>query len=197
MKGGRGGGGVRREQVSEHVVKAGCHGEEHSGGRTPGEAGLVVASAPRRPLDIWGTWSHFLELPFSDYLATLAVGSFASGGAGAEVKMSRCVSHKPNGRHDSSQTQKSKLGSFGKRRTGLPLSLRGLPQTSGLTPQKAAGNSTHEFTRAGGSSTPTRLTSIPAGQKLQAPLHGVLPGIPGLPTGRNGDLAFTPVKAVA
>lgn len=74
-----------------------------------------MESAPRRPLDIWGTGSQFLELPFSNYSTTLAVGSFVSGGAGAEVKMSRCVSHKPNGLHDSSQTQQSELGSFGKK----------------------------------------------------------------------------------
>lgn len=35
---------------------------------------------------IWGTWSQFLELPFSNYLPALTARTFVSGGTGAEVR---------------------------------------------------------------------------------------------------------------
>lgn len=70
---------------------------------------------------LWGTWSQFLKLPFSNYLTAFTVRTFVSRGTGAEVRKDRCV--KPSRLHNSSQTQKSKLCFVGKRKTSLFISL--------------------------------------------------------------------------
>lgn len=70
---------------------------------------------------LWGTWSQFLEPPFSNYFTAVTGGTFVSGGTSAEVKKDRCV--KPSGLHNPSHTQKSKLCFVGKRRASLFISL--------------------------------------------------------------------------
>lgn len=81
------------------------------------------------------------------YLTALTVGIFVSGGPGAEVRKSRCVSLKPTGLHNSSQTQKQKLCFFGKRRTSPFNVFVACPRLStghlGFPPQIAAANSAH------------------------------------------------------
>lgn len=95
-------------------------GEEHLAGWTSRKASRRRVPLHGPPWSL-GTWSQFLELPFSNYLTALMVGTFVSGGTGAEVRKDRCV--KPSGLHNSSQTQKSKLCFVGKRRTSLFISL--------------------------------------------------------------------------
>lgn len=71
-----------------------------------GKDGFLEDSIPPwTTLKIWWTWSQFLELPFSNYIAALPGGALEPGGTGAGVGRSRCVSHKPKGPHNSSDTE--------------------------------------------------------------------------------------------
>lgn len=54
------------------------------------------------PPDIWGTWSRFPELPFSNSVTALTGGTSVPRGTCAGVRGSRCISHKPRGPRNSS-----------------------------------------------------------------------------------------------
>lgn len=83
------------------VLGVGIQHDAHSG-----KEGFPADSIPPwATLEMWGPWSQFPELPFSNYVTALPVGTLVPGGTGAGVRSSRCVSHKPRRRLNSSDTE--------------------------------------------------------------------------------------------